>query len=92
MLRKEKIMGFGHRVYRISDPRFVQLSPDPQTVADLRLSEESPAVDSGLPLPAEWPDPLHKSDSGKPDVGAVPFGSKAWGVGVDGRIPLFGEN
>ena len=58
--------------------------------ADLRLSEGSPAVDAGLPIPARRPDPLREADAGKPDVGAVPFGAAVWGVGVDGRIPLFG--
>ena len=38
----------------------------------------------------KWPDPLRKADKGKPDIGAVPFGAKAWGVGVNGRIPVFG--
>ncbi|MBW3598016.1 MAG: hypothetical protein KY475_12155 [Planctomycetes bacterium] len=73
----------------IADPQFVQLSDD-QT-PDLRLRPESPAVDSGLPLPPEWPDPMSDADAGDPDIGAVPRGVEAWGVGVDGRIPLFGN-
>ena len=43
----------------------------------------------GLPIPEKWPDPLREADAGKPDIGPVPFGSEAWRVGVDGRIPLF---
>ena len=50
----------------------------------------SPAIDAGLSVPVKWPDPLRESDKGKPDVGAVPFGGTGWGVGVDGRIPVFG--
>jgi hypothetical protein len=48
-------------------------------------------VDSGIAVPAEWPDPLRIADKGTPDIGALPLGAEPWGVGVDGRIPLFGE-
>jgi hypothetical protein len=65
---------------RVLDPKFTSLS-------DLTLQKDSPAIDSGIELPADWPDELRKS--GKPDIGAIPHGVKAWGVGVDGRIPLF---
>jgi hypothetical protein len=44
-----------------------------------------------LPIPAEWPDPLRDSDEGQPDIGALPHGAEPWGVGIDGRIPLFGD-
>jgi hypothetical protein len=53
------------------------------------LEKDSPAIDAGQPVPEKWPDPLRASDADKPDIGALPFGGKAWGVGVDGRIPLF---
>lgn len=66
---------------RFADPRFA--SPD-----DFRLQEGSPAIDSGVELPADWPDPFR--ESGKPDIGALPHGGEPWGVGVDGRVPLFG--
>ncbi len=56
----------------------------------MRLTKGSAAVDAGLAIPAAWPDPLRDADAGKPDVGAMPFGAKVWGVGVDGRVPLFG--
>lgn len=69
---------------RIADPRFEALP------GDLRLKGDSPAVKGGVAVPADWPDPLRQSD-GKPDVGALPLGAKAWGVGVDGRLSLFGE-
>lgn len=71
---------------RIADPRFVRLSA---TAADLRLQADSPAVNGGLPLPRDWPDPLRDADAGAPDIGALPLGAEPWGVGVDGRIPLF---
>ena len=74
----------------VADPRFVKLTENPGTASDLRLSKSSPAIDRGVTIPAKWPDPLAEADDGKPDIGAVPFGTEAWGVGVDGRIPLFG--
>jgi len=69
---------------RVAEPKFV--SP-----RDLRLQAESPGINTGLPIPAEWPDPLHAADKDAPDSGALPLGAKPWGVGIDGRIPLFGD-
>ena len=76
---------------RIVDPQVVALSSDATQVPDLRLKPTSPAKDTGLPIPADWPDPLRERDAGTPDIGALPLGQDAWGVGVDGRIPLFGK-
>jgi hypothetical protein len=73
---------------RIADPKFVRLSTD-EISADLRLGKDSLAVDNGLPVPADWPDPLSGLDKGRPDVGALPYGAEVWGVGVDGRLSLF---
>ncbi len=73
---------------RIADPKFVKLTGDD---VDLRLQADSPAADSGQSLPRDWPDPLRDADKGAPDVGAMPIGSDVWGVGVDGRISLFGN-
>src|SRR5207249_3535195 len=70
---------------RVADPRFVKLSADGGT-PDLRLRADSPAVDAGQPVPRDWPDPLRDTDQGAPDIGALPHGAAAWGVGVDGRI------
>ena len=75
---------------RVADPKFVSLTPDRQALCDLRLQAGSPAIDAGLPIPAEWPDPLRESDAAQPDAGALPHGAEAWGVGIGGRIPLFG--
>ena len=74
----------------VADPRFVKLADAPGEPSDLRLSRRSPAIDAGLVLTTEWPDPLREADKGKPDVGAVPLGVTGWGVGVDARIPVFG--
>lgn len=75
----------------VADPRFVRLTADPIETVDLRLTAESPAVNAGLALPEAWPDPLRSADQATPDLGALPLGSTPWGVGIDGRIPLFGE-
>src|SRR5262249_25296967 len=42
---------------RFADPKFVWSNAD-----DLRLREDSPAIDAGVELPADWPDPLRKLD------------------------------
>ena len=70
---------------RIADPKFVNFP------ADLRLQPGSPASNTGQPLPSEWPDPLRGADADAPDLGPLPLGTQPWGVGVDGRIPLFGD-
>ena len=74
----------------VADPKFVKLVADGNEASDLRLARGSPAIDSGVTIPARWPDPLRGADTGKPDIGAIPFEAQPWGVGVDGRIPLFG--
>ena len=74
----------------VADPKFVELLQGANEASDLRLAKGSAAIDAGKPLAEKWPDPLRAADEGKPDVGAVPFGATAWGVGVDGRVPLFG--
>lgn len=68
---------------RVVDPKFVSVPND------LRLQSDSPAVNSGQRLPTEWPDPFPAADGKTPDVGALPLGAQPWGVGIDGRIPLF---
>lgn len=73
---------------RVADPRFVRLGAE--AGADLRLQSDSGAIDFGLPVPREWPDPLRDVDAGRPDAGALPLGARSWTVGVDGRISLGG--
>ena len=75
---------------RIVDPKFVRIAAD-SNAGDLRLNADSPAINSGMPIPVDWPDPLREVDSGEPDIGAIPVGAEVRGVGVHGRIPLFGE-
>jgi hypothetical protein len=75
---------------RLADPKFVRLAADGSLAADLRLQADSPAVKAGQKLPAEWPDPLRPENSEAPDIGALPLGARPWGVGVDGRVALFG--
>ena len=73
----------------VDNPKFVSLPTDGPAAPDLRLQAGSPAIGTGIALPAEWPDPMRPA--GKPDIGALPSDTQAWRVGVDGRIPLFGE-
>jgi len=76
----------------VGDPRFVRLAVGPDKTSDLRLSSGSQAIDAGLVMPADWPDPSRTIDQGKPDIGAVPRGGRSWGVGVESRIPVFGDD
>jgi hypothetical protein len=76
---------------RIADPKFRSAPLDDSAPTDLRLLADSPAVNAGLPLPGEWPDPLREVDAGAPDIGALPYQADVWRVGVDGRLALFGE-
>lgn len=75
---------------RVADPRFMELPEDASRTADLRLAADSPAIDAGQKLPAEWPDPLREADKGAPDLGPLPHGVDPWTLGVDGRILLGG--
>jgi hypothetical protein len=70
---------------RVIDPRFVDFP------SDLRIEAGGAAANSGQPLPADWPDGLRATDKDEPDIGAIPLDVLPWGVGVDGRIPLFGN-
>jgi hypothetical protein len=69
----------------VGDPRFVAISSDPQAANDYRLRRDSPAIGKGVPLPAEWPDPLRPAQS-PPDIGAIPAGGEPLKVGIHGRI------
>lgn len=74
----------------VADPKFMKLTIDESLPDDLRLRENSPAINRGQPIPKDWPDPVRETDKGKPDIGAIPFGAKAWNVGIDGRLSVFG--
>jgi hypothetical protein len=66
-------------------PDFVTLPDDWKEPADVRLQSGSPAIDAGIPIPADWPDPLRNRDRGEPDIGALPLGADTLRVGVDGK-------
>ncbi|MFN4257818.1 MAG: DUF1565 domain-containing protein [Gemmataceae bacterium] len=66
---------------RVADPRFSQLTADATVKNDYRLTKNSPAVNAGVPLPADWPDPLRDQDQGQPDIGALPLGAALFPVG-----------
>ena len=75
---------------RFGNPRFASFSDDWREADDVRLQPASPAIDAGIELPKGWPDPLRASDKGAPDIGVIPFGAKPWGVGINGRVAVFG--
>lgn len=68
-------------IFLAADPAFLNASPEPAAQNDYRLQPTSPAIDAGVPLPAEWPDPLREQDKGKPDAGAFPLGAPALEAG-----------
>ena len=74
----------------VADPKFMSLPTDESRPADIRLKLGSPAINAGQSLPPEWPDPLRASDKDAPDIGALPLGVNPWGIGVDGRLSIFG--
>jgi hypothetical protein len=55
---------------RLDDPQFRHFLAEGNEPADLRLKPESPAINAGLPMQTQWPDPFRESDEGPPDVGA----------------------
>lgn len=73
------------------DPKLMAYSTDPRGATDVRLAAGSPAIDSGVAIPVEWPDPLRAVDAGAPDRGAIPVGTKTWRVGVNGRMTVDGR-
>jgi hypothetical protein len=77
---------------RVADPQFVRAPTEGTLAVDLRLQSNSPAIDSGRPLPPEWPDPVRDRDNGKPDIGVVPIGTEPWTVGVEGRMSMFSND
>jgi hypothetical protein len=64
-----------------ADPKFQSLAPDGGAALDLRLRPDSPAIDAGVELSPAWPDPMRKTDQGKPDLGAFPLGAEPLQVG-----------
>lgn len=58
---------------RCANPKIRQAPEDLSKSADFHLAPGSPAIDAGIPIPADWPDPERAKDKGKPDIGAFPF-------------------
>jgi MYXO-CTERM domain-containing protein len=56
-----------------ADPRFAAFTTSWRAPVDFRLQQGSPAINAGVAVPAEWPDPLRASDEGAPDIGALPY-------------------
>lgn len=75
----------------VTDPQFVSFHSHWSSSVDLRLSPESPARNAGVIVSEELADPLRQQDTGPPDVGAIPAGSKPWRVGMLGRLNIFGQ-
>lgn len=65
----------------IADAGFVRVSADWRLPTDVRLRSDSPAIDAGIELVDGWPDTMRKSDTGRPDVGALPLGVEQFEVG-----------
>jgi hypothetical protein len=55
----------------VMDPKLLHFQRDNLRQSDVRLQAESPAIDAGVELPSEWPDPVRSLDQGKPDIGAM---------------------
>jgi hypothetical protein len=68
----------------VADPAFLAFGVEPEAKVDFRLKPDSPAIKKGVPLPAEWEDPLRPT-AGAPDLGAIPFGADPL---VYGRKPV----
>jgi hypothetical protein len=60
----------------------VRLESTTDRVADFRLQTDSPAVNAGVPVPPDWPDPLRAADAEAPDIGALPLGAEPFRVGL----------
>lgn len=60
---------------QFAEPRLKRLEAEWTTPVDARLQPDSAAIDSGVKLPNDWPDPLRHEDKGQPDIGALPLGS-----------------
>ena len=71
--------GFGSHSLAV-DPKLVRGELEGEN--DYRLQAGSPAIDAGVPLPTDWPDPLREQDGKQPDIGWLPVGAKPPAVGA----------
>lgn len=76
---------------QFANPDFMLPPRDSESRIDVRVQNDSPAIDSGVELPEDWFDPIQMHDSGPPDIGAFPSGQSQWSVGIQGRIPVTGK-
>lgn len=67
------------------DPKFAGLTPDWRNPVDIGLLPGSRAIDAGIELPPDWPDPLRQFDERRPDAGCLPLGTEMWPVGPSGQ-------
>lgn len=80
----------------VVDPQLAGYASDWRADADLTLRPDSPARDAGvandqIQRAASWFEPDRFQDAGRPDIGVIPFGSKPWRVGVQGRLDAYGR-
>ena len=79
-LSKHSATLFGSRDI-FDNPRFRTFKQDSRESTDLRLKGNSSAIDAGIEIPSDWPDPLRNVDSGNPDIGMLPHNAQPWKVG-----------
>lgn len=76
--------GFGSNAL-VADPMFVKMEADGTIINDYRLQRDSTAINAGITIPADWPDPLRDADADGPDIGALPLGATMFHVGPRGK-------
>ncbi|HVX10949.1 MAG TPA: hypothetical protein VHC22_07210 [Pirellulales bacterium] len=78
----------------VADPRFVAFDGSVTARNDYRLQPGSPAIGTGVVLPAELNDPLRPEAGVAPDIGAIPSLAEAWAFGPRGgrTFPLRGTD
>lgn len=65
----------------VADPQLMKINLSDPSQNDCRLGKVSPATGKGVPLPADWQDPLRPAAGKNPDIGALPSGAEAFHAG-----------
>lgn len=65
----------------LTDPRLSDLHADWRKPLMPHLRAGSPAIDAGVAIPGDWPDPLRGADKAAPDIGALPAAPPAGAIG-----------
>lgn len=73
---------------QFANPKLNRFDSKVDAEFDIALREDSPAIDAGVILAADWFDPLKGKDDGRPDIGALPRSRSMWAVGIGGRIQV----